>query len=224
MANNPHSSAADGYTDGPADGAGDGAAGGGADGAGARQVSPEERRRAQAEARASRASARAAARAIPPQRSDDLAHLNLDALRAYRGALTAEEDRASYWRRILQARLDTLRAVEGARSADPKAVAPALTPERMTRGRTALVRIVPQDDIPQLPDLARLWEQVADESDDFATTELVAALERAEEQLSAYRAALHHRMGAANNELIARYRENPRACFSALPLPPSAVV
>ena len=62
---------------------------------------------------------------------------------------------------------DNLINVEGARSADPKAVAPALAPERMTRGRTALVRVVPLDDIPPLPDLARLWEQVADDSDAF---------------------------------------------------------
>jgi hypothetical protein len=29
-------------------------------------------------------------------------------------------------------------------------------------------------------------------------------------------------MTAANAELIARYREDPLACFSALPLPPAA--
>lgn len=183
--------------------------------------SPEDRRRTQAEARAARASARAAARAIPPQRSDDLAHLDLGALRAYRAVLAAEEDRVSYWRRILQARLDTLRAVEGARSADPAAVAPALSREQMARGRSALVRVVPVDDIPPLPDLARLWEQVPAEHDDLARNELVSGLARAEEQLSTYRAALHRRMEAASAELIARYREQPQACFSALPLGPA---
>lgn len=189
---------------------------------GSSDLSPEERRRAQAEARAARAAARAAARSIPPQRSYDLAHLDLEGLRAYRTALSAEEDRVSYWRRILQARLDTLRSVEGARSADPAAVAPALSTERMTRGRTALIRVVPVDDIPPLPDLTRLWQQVPDESDEAAKAELVTALERAEEQLSTYRNALHGRMSAANEELIARYRENPVACFSALPLGPGA--
>jgi hypothetical protein len=181
----------------------------------------EGRRRAQAEARASRAAARAAARAIPPQRSEDLAHLSLDGLRAYRTALAAEEDRVSYWRRILQARLDTVRAVDGARAADPAAVAPALTPERMTRGRTALVTIVPQDDIPPLPDLARLWGQLSDNKSDAEQAELMTALERAEEQLSTYRAALHARMASASSELIARYRDDPHACFSALPLSPN---
>jgi hypothetical protein len=182
--------------------------------------SPEDRRRAQAEARAARAAARAASRAIPPQRSSDLAHLDLDALRAYRTALAAEEDRVSYWRRILQARLDTLRAVEGARSADPAAVAPALSREQMWRGRTALVRVVPVDDIPPLPDLARLWEQVPAENDERARIELISGLDRAEEQLSAYRTALHGRMESASAELIARYRDEPQACFSALPLGP----
>lgn len=181
----------------------------------------EDRRRAQAEARSARAAARAAARAIPPQRSHDLAHLNLEGLRAYRAALSAEEDRVSYWRRILQARLDTVQAVEGARAADPAAIAPALSPERITRGRTALVRVVPQDDIPPLPDLARLWQQMPDQCDDVSRAELVVALERAEEQLSSYRTALHARMTAASAELIARYRDDPLACFSALPLPPA---
>jgi hypothetical protein len=150
-----------------------------------------------------------------------LAHLTLDGLRAYRAALSAEEDRVSYWRRILQARLDTLRAVEGARAADPSAVAPALTAEKLARGRTALVRVVPQDDIPPLPDLARLWEAVPDEADEFGRDELITSMERAEEQLSNYRNALHVRMSAANNELIARYRDKPQDCFSALPLPPT---
>jgi hypothetical protein len=181
------------------------------------EVTREERRRTQAVARAARAAARTAARAIPPQRSHDLAHLSLEGLRAYRTALSAEEDRVSYWRRILQARLDTMQAVEGARAADPAAVAPALTSEKLTRGRTALVRLVPLDDIPPLPDLARLWHQVPAENDESGHAELVAALERAEEQLSNYRSALHVRITVANSELIARYRDDPNACFSALP-------
>jgi hypothetical protein len=88
----------------------------------------------------------------------------------------------------------------------------------MSRGRTALIRVVPADDIPPLPDLARLWQQIPDETDTFAKAELISALERAEEQLSTYRNALHGRMSAASSELIARYRDNPLACFSALPL------
>ena len=47
-----------------------------------------------------------------PERSPDFAHLSLDGLRAYRRVLSAEEGRVSYWRRIIQARLDIVRAAE----------------------------------------------------------------------------------------------------------------
>jgi hypothetical protein len=42
-------------------------------------------------------------------------------------------------------------------------------------------------------------------------------LSKAEAQLSAYRTALHKRLAAATGELIARYREQPTLCLSALP-------
>ncbi|HMC68705.1 MAG TPA: hypothetical protein VKJ07_06080, partial [Mycobacteriales bacterium] len=45
-----------------------------------------------------------------PERSPDFAHLSLDGLRKYRLALSDEESRVSYWRRIIQARLDLVRA------------------------------------------------------------------------------------------------------------------
>src|SRR3954468_24087552 len=49
-----------------------------------------------------------------PERSPEFAHLALEGLRAYRRALTTEEGRVSYWRRIIQARLDLVRAPEAA--------------------------------------------------------------------------------------------------------------
>ena len=48
-----------------------------------------------------------------PERSTDFAHLSLTALRAYRRTLTHEESRVSYWRRLIQARLDVLRDDSG---------------------------------------------------------------------------------------------------------------
>jgi len=47
-----------------------------------------------------------------PERSPDFAHLSLGGLRTYRQTLSAEENRVSYWRRIVQARLDVVRADE----------------------------------------------------------------------------------------------------------------
>ena len=47
--------------------------------------------------------------------------------------------------------------------------------------------------------------------------ELEADLERAERDLSEYRQALHRRIATASEELIARYRDHPLDCLSALP-------
>lgn len=175
-----------------------------------------DKRRAAAEARAVRAAARAAARAVPPQRSAELHHLTLGALRTYRSALTAEEDRVSYWRRILQARLDSLYGPDG-RPGDLRSLTAALSGDRVVRGRTALVRVVPVDDIPPLPDLAALWERSVAPGDDAGRHAVEIDLQRAETELSAYRAALHKRIETATNELIARYRDEPDSCLSALP-------
>jgi hypothetical protein len=154
---------------------------------------------------------------VVPERSPEFAHLALDDLRAYRTALLEEEDRVSYWRRILQARLDVVRA-GSRRPADVSHLAPVLAPHRVQRGRTALVTVVPSADVPPLPDLARLWESTPDPSDAVAMATLDDGLVAAEAELSAYRSALHRRLDAATTELIARYREQPRLCLRVLPL------
>jgi hypothetical protein len=157
-----------------------------------------------------------------PQRGDAYAHLSLDGVRAYRRALTEEENRVSYWRRILQARLDVVRSGVhgGAREVDQAALRPLLTDERVGAGRRALVEVVPVDDIPPLPQLEALWERRVDPGDSQGTLDLERDLARAERDLSDYRAALHHRIADATGELIARYREQPSLCLSALPLRP----
>lgn len=157
-----------------------------------------------------------------PERADALAHLSLEALRTYRRVLAEEEGRVSYWRRILQARLDVQRAqLDGgpARAVDTEALRPVLSSDRVGAGRRALVEVVPVDDIPPLPDLQQLWLREATPGDDAEARQLLADLERAERDLSAYRSALHSRIADATGELIARYREQPALCLSALPLP-----
>ena len=153
-----------------------------------------------------------------PARHPDYAHLTLDALRAYRRQLTAEEGNVSYWRRILQARLDVLAAGSGARELDAERLRPVLSSERVGAGRRALVEVLPVDDIPPLPRLAELWDRSVDPSDPAGAAALAAELQAAETQLSEYRAALHRRIAEATGELIARYREQPSLCLSALPL------
>ena len=169
--------------------------------------------------RAERAAARAAARAIPPTRRPELAHLELQELRGYRKTLEREADRVSYWRRILQAKLDTLRAGDRLRDGDLDALRPVLTDERVASGRAAIVAITAADDIPLLPSLAELWDREVDSQDLDAAELLDRELTEAEAELSDYRTALHEKLAAATEELVARYREDPTACLTALPSP-----
>lgn len=154
-----------------------------------------------------------------PERSGAFDHLSLDALRDYRRTLAEEEDRVSYWRRIIQARLDVLRAGV-APTADSELLRPVLAQAQATARRTALVQVVPVDDIPPLPNLGELWERRVEPEDLAGVAALADDLSDAEQQLSQYRATLHARIAEATGELIARYREQPALCLSALPLRP----
>ena len=152
-----------------------------------------------------------------PTRNDAYAHLSLEALRTYRDLLTDEEGKVSYWLRILQARLDVLRAGTN-RELDTARLRPILTSQRVGAGRQALINVLPVDDIPPLPSLAELWERRVDRDDTVRHSRLERDLQEAEVELSSYRAALHRRIAEATGELISRYREQPILCLSALPL------
>lgn len=176
-------------------------------------------------ASAERASERAAERArairTVPLRNSEFDHLTLEALRNYRTALSAEEGRVSYWRRIMQARLDVVRATSlGGQAVDN--LRDVLADVRVTTSRTSLIDMVgdPEGELSELPDLSSLWSREVDVEDPVATQALILALEEAEQQLSDYRSALHRRIAAATTELIARYREEPTLCLVALPQPP----
>ena len=152
----------------------------------------------------------------PPERSADFAHLSISDLRAYRQTLSEEENRVSYWRRIIQARLDVVRAGEtGALRVDN--LRSVLAEARLNSGRRVLITVIPVEDIPPLPDLATLWEREPQTDDPAHNEALARDLAGAEIQLSAYRAALHRRITGATEELIARYREDPSLCLLALP-------
>lgn len=163
---------------------------------------------------AGRSGGRSGARPMPT-RQPELAHLALDSLRSYRNELIAEESRVSYWRRLVQARLDLLLSVDGR---DLGRLRSALShPEGASR-RQALLAVLPAEEVPPLPDLTVLWQAEPDPGDDDSVTALVTALGAAESQLSAYRHALHARLDQATGELIARYHEDPAQCLVALPL------
>ena len=152
-----------------------------------------------------------------PERSPEFAHLSLDGLRAYRRALSAEEGRVSYWRRIVQARLDLVRAAEAGTATTVDNLRGVFAEDRVDTGRRALMTVLADDEMPPLPDLAEVYSREPKVGDEAHNRKLAHDLTKAEMQLSAYRTALHKRLAGATGELIARYREQPTLCLTALP-------
>lgn len=161
-------------------------------------------------------------RQTPPERDPQFAQLSLDELREYRSTLTHEESRVSYWRRIIQARLDIVSTAVRSGNASVEDLRSVFADRNPGTRRTALLSILPIDDMPPLPDLATLWSREPDPTDADGNAELIGELSKAETELSAYRGALHRQLAAATAELIARYREQPNLCLSALPSPRTA--
>jgi hypothetical protein len=156
--------------------------------------------------------ARSATSTAPP-RSPELAHMDLKRLRTYRRTLLEEELRASYWRRLLQARRDLLRA--GNAPGDRQALRETLT-EGRGQGRQVILTLHPDGGMPILPHLPELWASGVDNGDEAARAELFARLASAESVLSSYREALHRRLDRATAELVSRYHEDPTQCVIAL--------
>lgn len=162
-----------------------------------------------------RAGARGRGTARPaPRRVPELAHLSLDDLRAYRRELVSEEARISYWRRILQARLDLVIDARDHHALDR--LRGVLDAHADSSRRLALTPLTVAEELAPLPDLTVLWETPSDGTDDSGS--LLRRLADAEHQLSSYRRSLHERLDAATGELIARYRDEPALALRALPL------
>jgi hypothetical protein len=150
--------------------------------------------------------------------SADSAALSLPELREYRQRLEAEEDRVSYWRRLVHARLDLLAAESASdHSLTLEDLVRVLGDTGTGRTRQALVTVRAGEPLPDLPELTEMWATDVDPHDAEQVADAVARLTRAERQLTAYRRALHDRIDAATAELIARYRANPAAALSLIP-------
>ncbi|HEU4514006.1 MAG TPA: hypothetical protein VFR87_12950 [Nocardioidaceae bacterium] len=146
-----------------------------------------------------------------------LPDLTLLQLRAYRRKLADEEDRVSYWRRLVHARLDLLQAEsshEGPLSLEK--LARVLGDTGAGRTRNALVRVRAAEPLPELPVLEEMWVSEVDPQDPAAVEAAVERLRTAERQLTSYRTALHQRIDEATGELIERYRANPSSALVAL--------
>jgi hypothetical protein len=153
-----------------------------------------------------------------PEPSPHLADLTLQELRAYRERLNLEEEKASYWRRLVHARMDVLEAeshTEGVLGIEDLVRVLGETGSGQTRH--ALLRVRPADPLPDLPVLSDMWVTDVDPHDAAAVGEALDRLRAAEQQLTAYRHALHERIDEATGELIVRYRADPASALIALP-------
>ena len=92
-----------------------------------------------------------------PQRSADFSHLTLDGLRTYRRAVSAEEGRVSYWRRLIQARLDVVSDVDQVTDPTSHERFRTVFAESRSASRQALVNVVVKRKRPlsELPGVAR---------------------------------------------------------------------
>ncbi len=148
-----------------------------------------------------------------------LSDMELDARRAYRKNLQSEEDKVSYWRRLIHARIDL---IEAGSSTDGSLTLPQLIRVLGDTGtgasRTALSSIHASEPLPDLPESEWMWVSEIDYADGDAVAEAISRLRAAEETLTAYRKALFERLDLATAELIGRYRDNPQAALTILPL------
>jgi hypothetical protein len=160
----------------------------------------------------------ALADAAPPP--DVWADLSLDDLRLYRRRLAEEEEKVSYWRRLVHARIDVLEAeAHHERPLRLDELIRVLGDTGTGRTRTALVSVRAADDLPELPVLADMWVTELDPNDTVAVGAAIGRLRQAEGQLTDYRRALHGRLDNATSELIARYRVDPPSALVAFRKP-----
>ncbi len=146
--------------------------------------------------------------------SPHLAGLSLVQLRDYRERLRTEEERISYWRRLIHARQDLIRAGSLADSpVDVEALARVLGDTGSGQVRAALHRVRAADPLPDLPDLEAVWVTPRSPADTDLALERLAA---AEATLTTYRRRLHERIDEATAELIVRYREQPARALDLL--------
>lgn len=144
------------------------------------------------------------------------AALTLDELRDLRRELGVEESRVSYWRRIIQARMDLL--THGNAGTDiVERLTVVLAESGAVHRRLANLSVRPISDVEALPSLERLWARVVDPDDPDAVESFIRELQQAEADLSALRREIHNRLDEATGQLIARYRHDPVLALTALP-------
>ncbi len=155
--------------------------------------------------------------AEPPRQWSEL---SLDGLRAYRRTLAAEEEKVSYWRRLVHARIDVLEAeAHHERPLTVDELIKVLGDTGAGHGRRVLVSVEAADPLPDLPVLEEMWVTELDPNDPSAVADAVRRLRVAEVQLTDYRRALHQLIDDATHQLIERYHEDPASALVAFARP-----
>lgn len=156
--------------------------------------------------------------------SADLAHLTLRQLREYKNLLQEEEERISYWRRLVQGRLDVLQAKSRAVDAlTDEALRSALGATGDGQRRRLLVSVRADiSEIGEMPELQSLWRSATSPDDPEHARQVIEDLNAAETTLTTWRNELHARLAEATTELIARYVQDPTLCLDLLDDPATA--
>jgi hypothetical protein len=147
----------------------------------------------------------------------DVAHLgdtgtptepeDLTALLARRSALRDHEEELSYWRRILQGRIDVLRARLSSRDED-EALRRVLGGERRPCGRASYVVVRPYRDMLELATCDMLWEKSCDARDEALLVHALDRMVMAEKWISHTRARVFRELDLATEELKRRLSED----------------
>jgi hypothetical protein len=136
----------------------------------------------------------------------------LDDLRTLRESLREEEQRVSYWRQLVQGRLDLVRtALDGGHpSADDLARLAAARPREGARRRSpAATRLALVGLVSPLAGLEELWDAPIAWDDPPALRRVERGLVEVEAKLSAYRRALHERIDDSTAQLVDHYQRDP---------------
>jgi hypothetical protein len=132
-------------------------------------------------------------------------------LRALRESLQEEERQVSYWRQLVQGRLDLVRTgLEGGRPAPGDLARLAGGGRSPARRRSPAWTLVGPDGGPgPVPGLGPLWDTPVPWNHLAELAEVERGLAEAEVELSAYRRVLHQRIDACTVELVGRYVRDP---------------
>jgi len=154
---------------------------------------------------------------VTPKTETTLQQMPLKELRTYRKSLTDEEERVSYWRRLVQFRVNLIKTQKEAGTITTRELVRSLGSTGSGSRRQKLLSMEPQSELPQLPGLDELWTSAINLSDEEGTNRLVEELTRVEKLLSQYRTALHACIDGATHELIVRYKNDPNLSLELFP-------